>query len=522
MGNLKYLLVILFLTFTLLLGTNTIIYASSADTVNVALGNLGEETHLPWNGSGPRFSYLTPIYDFLVYSEPETGRLLPGLATRWEMSPDAKTWTFWLRQGVQFHENWGELTADDVLYTFERIFDPKSHSGPGRQFRAIVDKIEAPERYKVNFRLKTPLVDMPIAFLANNMQQPIVCKKYIETVGDEKADSHPIGTGPFTIVEHKRGLHVKLKAIENVKEHWRITPQFNNINFLIVPEESTRVAMMRAGEIDLAPISYDSVDTIKESGLKIITIKRSWSPGIKLGGIVEGNPERYNPNNPWADKRVRQALNYAIDKNSIVKNIFHGEASTTGASQILPEWIDIKPYPYDPVKAKELLTEAGYPNGFSINLKTFTQTPGAELPTIGQAVAMYWSGIGLNVKIIPTDYGTLRSEWRGGKATDYAWTLRGLPFPSPVTALSIEHIANASNASFVTKALEAMVNDITKEFDIKKRSEIVRKAGVYIHDEAGAVFLVYADEPYAASKRVEEWKTPPMGALNMEYIKLSK
>jgi len=511
-------LVGLVLSVIIFMGVPSMSSASPADTLTIAMGNFGEETFLPWNGSGPRYCYLTPIYEFLVYLDPESGKLLPGLATKWEVSADGKTWTFWLRQGVQFHEGWGEFTADDVVYTVKRIVSPESRSGPGGQLRGWLDTIEAPERYKIVFRLKIPLADLPTTFLVNNMQFAMVCKKYIETVGDEKANTHPIGTGPYTLVEHKRGISVKLQAIDNVEKHWRIKPQFKNINFLIVPEEATRVAMLKKGEVDLTPISYDSVAAIKTQGLNIISLPRSWAPAIRLGGLVTTDPKRYKPNNPWADKRVRQSLNYAVDKEAIVRSIFRGEAVATGVAQILPEWFDIKPYPYDAVKAKQLLADAGFSNGFNITLKTCTQTPGAELPILGQAVAMYWQQIGLDVKIVPIDYGTLRSEWTGGKALDYAWTLRGLPFNSPATGISIEHTSKAGNASFVTEKTESMINEIMKELDIKRRTAIVKEMGEYLHDEACAVFLTFANEPYGTSKKVGKWTTPPMMPINMEYI----
>src|SRR4030043_944850 len=130
--------------------------------------------------------------------------------------------------------------------------------------------------------------------------------------------------------------------------------------------------MVKAGEIDMAPISFDSIETIKASGLKIVSIPRNWTPVIRLGGLIMTDPKRSNPQAPWADKRVRQALNYAVDKKAIIKNIFKGEASPSGSSVSLADFLDLEPYPYDSRKAKQLLTEAGYPKGFPITLKTFT------------------------------------------------------------------------------------------------------------------------------------------------------
>jgi peptide/nickel transport system substrate-binding protein len=488
----------------------------TTETLTVAFANLGEQTFLPWNGTITRNPYMNPIYDFLTYSEPGTGNIIPGLATRWEMSSDGKTWTFWIRKGIQFQGGWGELTADDVVYTIRRASAPEIQYGTGSQLRGWLDKVEAPEPYKVICHLKTALADFHAASPANTQQLGIVCKKYVETVGDEKANSHPIGSGPYAFIEHKRGSYIKLQARD--EKHWRVIPQFKNINFLLVPEESTRVAMLRTGECDLAPISYDSVDAIKASGLNIISVPKTWAPAIKMGGLVMTDPKRYKASNPWADKRVRQALNYAVDKEAIVRKIFHGEASPIGATQIIPEWYDIKPYPYDPTKAKQLLAEAGYPKGFDITLKTFPSTPGAELPIMGEVAAMYWTQIGLNVKIVPTDWNTVRSEWNSGKSLDYVWTHRGAAFPSSATGVSIEHIAKMAYAAFVTEKTETMVSNIMKELDLNRRSAMVREMGEYLRDEAWAVFIAFANEPYGASKRVGRWPTVPGNIVNMEHI----
>jgi peptide/nickel transport system substrate-binding protein len=520
MKNLKFLMCFMLgvvFTVTMLVDVRAAFPASPIDTLTVAMGSLAEETFLPWNGNPARGSYLTPIFDYLVYAEPETGKVLPGLATRWEMSADGKTWTFWLREGVQFHEGWGEFTADDVVYTMQRAAGPESRSATGVQLRGYMNTVEAPERYKVVFHLKVPLADLPTASLSNVWQIGIICKKYVENVGDEKANSHPIGTGPYTLVQFKRGTSIGLQTIADAEKHWRIKPQFKNINFLIVPEESTRVAMLKTGEVDLAPISYDSIETIKAAGLNIISIPNNWAPAVKWGGLVMTDPKLYKPNNPWADRRVRQALNYAVDKEAIVKTIFHGQAKPAGATQILPEWIEIKPYPYDPAKAKQLLADAGYAKGFPITLKTFVTSPGAELPTIAQAVAMYWQAIGVDVKIVPIDWGTVRAEWMGGKTLDYVWTHRGMPFTSSPSGVNVE-LTTQVYPMFVTEKTVAMASAITRELDLKKRSALVREMGEYVRDEGSAVFLVFASDPYGASKKVGKWPTISGYVVNMEYI----
>ncbi|CAG0940285.1 Periplasmic dipeptide transport protein [Anaerolineae bacterium] len=489
-------------------------------TLNVALSTFESETFLPWNGGVARQSYLLMIYDVLVYSDPKTDQQLPGLAEKWEMSPDGKTWTFFIRKGVQFHEGYGELTADDVKFSFERMIDKTSVGSPAQLLRNIIDKVETPEAYKVVVSLKTPYVGLVGGYLNDtNAGGIIVSKKYVTAVGDEKANAHPIGTGPYTLAEdHKKGGPIKLKTVDGVERHWRLTPDYQNVNFLLVPEEATRVAMLKNGEADVAPISYDSIDTIKSSGLNVVSIPKNWAPLIRFGGIVTTDPKRYDANNPWSKKEVRQALNYAIDRAAIAKSIFKGEATPVGASMPLNVWSDIPAYPYDPAKAKQLLTQAGYPNGFQLPLRTFTANPGAELPTIGEAVALYWKAIGVDVKIVPSDWNTVRGDLLGAKANSYLFVQRGQPFVDFQAGFDLEYDANNMFAIYATPEVIAKYTQVKGELDPKKREQLARDFGLYVKDEATNVFLVFANDPYGVSKKVGQWTSIRMRPQNIESI----
>ena len=489
-------------------------------TLNVALSTFESETFLPWNGGVARQSYLLMIYDVLVYSDPKTDQQLPGLAEKWEMSSDGKTWTFYIRKGVQFHEGYGELTAEDVKYSFERMIDKTSVGSPAQLLRNIIDKVETPEPYKVVVSLKTPYVGLVGGYLNDtNAGGIVVSKKYVTAVGDEKANAHPIGTGPYTLAEeHKKGGPIKLKTADGVEKHWRITPDYQNVNFLLVPEEATRVAMLKNGEADVAPISYDSIDTVKSSGLNVISIPKNWAPLIRFGGIVTTDPKRYDANNPWSKKEVRQALNYAIDRAAIAKTIFKGEATPVGASMPLNVWSDIPAYPYDPAKAKQLLTQAGYPNGFQLPLRTFTANPGAELPTIGEAVALYWKAIGVDVKIVPSDWNTVRGDLLGAKANSYLFVQRGQPFVDFQAGFDLEYDANNMFAIYATPEVIAKYTQVKGELDPKKREQLARDFGLYVKDEATNVFLVFANDPYGVSKKVSQWTSIRMRPQNIESI----
>lgn len=491
---------------------------AAGGTLTVAMSTFSEGTFLPWNGSTGRKFYLDTIYEYLTYLDLKTQEPKPGLAEKWEMSKDGKTFTFWLRKGVQFHEGWGEFTSEDVKYSLERIIDPKAIAGPSSPLRKAIAKVEAPEKYKAVITLNAPDIEFVGGYLSNGLIVPMVCKKYVSEKGDEVANAHPIGTGPYTLAEYKKGVSIKLRIVGGVEKHWRVRPEFQTITFLAVPEESTRVAMLKTGEADLAPINYDSIPAVKAAGLKLISVHQNWGPVIRMGGLAAKFP---NPAVPWAKKEVRQALNYAVDKNAIVKGIFHGEAASAGVDFPAPEFVGIAPYPYDPQKAKKLLADAGYPNGFDLTLRTFTTTPGAELPVIAEAVAMQWQAVGVRVKIVPTDWTSLRGAWTTGKATDVAWTHRGLAFSSALAGLQAAFITPSVFASYSNAETDKQVGEIEKELDPKKRAVLCKKMGEYLRDEAANVYLVLANEPFGASKNVGSWPALSQQVTNIDLISRS-
>ena len=490
-------------------------------SLTVALSTLEAETFLPWNGGGGRTPYLELIYEYLVYLDPETEEPTPGLATSWEMSDDGMSWTFEIREGVPFHEDWGEVTAEDVAYSIEKIISEESIAGPAGSMRKLIESVEAADTYTAVVHMLVPFPELVRGYLTDANQTVIVCKEYVESVGEEEANLHPIGTGAYTLAEeHQQAQPVVLKVVEGVENHWRVTPEFETITFLNVPEEATRVAMLLAGEVDLAPISYDSIETIEAAeGLHIASVPRNWSPLIRFGGIMdpEVNPDLYVAENPWNDLKVRQALNYAVDKEAIAKEIFHGQAEPGGSSMPVPPFFDLEPYPYDLDKAKDLLAEAGYPDGFPITLKTFTTNPGAELPLIGEAVALYWEAIGLDVTINQTDWGTVRGEWTGGQALDYVWTHRGLAFGDPLTALNTDFGLNPFT-TYATADTMAMLTELGEEFDAEARDQLAWDMATYVRDQATGVFLVFANEPYGASEQVGNWPTIRTRPQNIDLI----
>ncbi len=298
----------------------------------------------------------------------------------------------------------------------------------------------------------------------------------------------------------------------DLANHWRVNPDFETVTFKAVPEESTRVAMLQTEEADIAPISFDSIPSIREKGIEIVSAQKTWSPVVRLGGLVLNDENRSNPDAPWADVKVRQAMNYAVDKQTIIDELFQGEATVAASDTPVTAWDSVEPYPYDPEMARKLLAEAGYGDGFDITLKTFTTTPGAELPLMAEAVALYWNDVGINTTIEPVDWPALRSQWTEGKATDFVWTHRGFPFANPANGLEAGFVSDSLFASYASDELDAMIDDYAAEQDLDLREEKLTAIGQYLRDQAAAVFIALANEPYGVGSKVESWP------INTSYV----
>ncbi|MFZ2102650.1 MAG: ABC transporter substrate-binding protein [Oricola sp.] len=506
---------------TTVLGTVTMSAgAFAADgTLTIAIPTFSEQTMVPWAGSGQRKTYLDLVYEYLVYLDKD-GSAEPGLAESWEMSNEGKTWTFHIRAGVPFSGGHGEVTAQDVKFSIERLIAEDSRAGPASTMRRIIDTIDTPDDRTVVVNLKAPDFLLDVGYFGEAQQLGIVSKAYIEEVGEDAATAAPVGTGPYMLKNSVDGSEIALTLRDDIEpgSHWRVNPEFAEVVFKAVPEEATRVAMLRAGEADIAPIAFDSIPGLKDAGIRIVSAEKTWSPVIRLGGVVQTDPKRYDPDLPWADVRVRQAMNYAIDKQTIIAELFQGEGSVANADTPVQAWNGIEPYPYDPEKAKQLLAEAGYPDGFEMKLKTFTTTPGAELPLMAEAASLYWADVGINATIEPSDWPTVRSAWTSGEAMDFAFTHRGFPFPNPENGVEAGFSTRSLFASYTSADLEEMLSGLAGETDPARRKEKLTDIGQYLRDEAAAVFMVLANEPYGVGPRVDDWGITTSYVYNFDQV----
>jgi peptide/nickel transport system substrate-binding protein len=321
------------------------------------------------------------IFDTLVLRDKQM-KLVPGLAEAWTAIDDT-TWEFKLRHGVKFH-NGEDFDAESVKFTIDRVLDPAAKS-PTLSYIRTVSSVEVIDPYTV--RIKTNGPDPLLPTRMSRYPAYMVPPKYVKEVGNDVFATKPVGTGPYKFVEFIPDQHVILEAN---KDYWRGTPSIEKVTWRAIPDGTARITALLTGEVDLienvpvdiAPMVKDSPDTdllqVKNGGLTIY-----------LGLVMNEKP--------LDNVKVRQALNLAIDRQSIVTNILQGMASPRG-TQVGPADFGYKDIPvpaFDPAKAKALLAEAGFPDGFSIKMQsTHRYMKDSE---VAQAIAQQFGDIGVKI-----------------------------------------------------------------------------------------------------------------------------
>lgn len=382
-----------------------LVHAGEAQrTLRYATGSFGEESLDPTTTAiTASLGLAGPLWDWLTQVD-ASGKLSAGLALSWKASSDGLAWTFELRPGVKFHDG-TEMTAEDVRFTLMEGFRrPKAKSSRTRQFRKGIKSVQVLDRYTVKVETASPWPTFPYDVSNQPGIEGIVLpKQYIERVGWDGFAQKPVGTGPWKFKRHEVGNFVEFDAVET---HWKHTPQFSSLRIFLVPEAATRLAMLKTGQVDIARISLDDVPQVQSSGFEIAEDPQPTSVRIHLYGTYEDNA------GPLRDARVRQALNLAINRAELVETLFHGKGKPAGVFPASPISIgfpaELKPYPYDPQRARDLLAEAGYPNGFTIRLFSLPTGGFAQYQQLAEVVAGYWEAIGVRTTIVPTDIGAFR------------------------------------------------------------------------------------------------------------------
>jgi len=417
--------------------------------------------------TGTQFMVTMALHDAMLKPMPGNP-MAPSLAESWTASPDGLTYEFKLRRGVTFH-NGDPVTAEDVKFTFERY---KGLSAAQLKERVRAVEVLDPER--VRFVLKQPWPDF-LAFYGTLATGAgwIVPKKYIERVGDAGYRAAPVGAGPYKFVSFTPGVDVTFEAYE---KYWRKVPNVKRIVLKMVPEETTRLAMLKRQEADVAfsvtgPLAEEMRNT---PGL---TLKPTMIPSIFF--VVF--PDQWDPKSPWADRRVRLAANYAINRQAI------NQAETLGFSRIttsiVPHRFDFawpSPlYAHDPARAKQLLAEAGYPNGFDSG-DFFTDN---VTVSVVEAIANDWRIAGIRAKVRPMERASFFGQFREKKLRGTLLAFIGV-HGNAATRLDTFVGGGGVYTQGVYPDIEGLMKEQRSELDRKKREGTLHRIQQLVHEKA--------------------------------------
>jgi peptide/nickel transport system substrate-binding protein len=412
------------------------------------------------------------IFSGLTTYDGETGEIVPDLATSWESS-DNKTWTFKLREGVKFQQGYGDFTAADVIYSFNRIKDPATASPYAAELSGIVS-MEAPDPYTLIIELDAPNGNF-LHTVANYHQGQIVSQKAIEEAGDQ-VRWKPIGTGPYYLDSIDVSSQIVLKRHE---DYYKGPAPIETIVFNIIKDEATATIALRNGEVDLMMRANqeENLATLKAEGFTMNSVMNY------AAVIAVLNPEF----EPFAKPQVRKAMAHAVDYAAITQAI--SPSLTQPHHSLLMPWMDvytedIATYEFDPEKAKALLAEAGYPDGFTFkNLGTSAQ----GVTELQQFQIDYLSQVGINMEMELVDTPTFNQRRNAG---EFDMASRLLPAVNPDMILfSFLHpdnmVPNGLNgARYNNPEVTSLLEAARAEPDKAAAFELYKKVQQIVADEA--------------------------------------
>ena len=413
------------------------------------------------------FMFLYALHDALF--KPMPGKsMAPSLAQSWSMSPDGLVYEFVLRKGVKFHND-EPVTAEDVKFSFERY--------RGISAKALKDRVAAIEILdpgRVRFRLKQPWPDF-MTFYATPATGAgwIVPKKYVEKVGEDGFKKAPIGAGPYRFVSFNPGVELVVEAFNG---YWRKTPSVKRLVFKAVPDITTRLAMLKRGEADIA---YAVSGEIGEEVRRTPGLTLRPTPFVSAHWLVF--LDQWDPGSPWHDRRVRLAANYAVDRQAVNQAATLGFSKITGS--IIPTSFDFywQPpvYPYDPARAKQLLAEAGYPKGFDAG--DFWCDAGVT--EYSEPVLNYLQAVGIRTRLRPLERAGFLKAYQEKKLKNIVYGLSGV-FGNAATRIEAFTVSSGIYAYGGYPDIDGLFREQAVELDRKKREAILHRIQQLIHEKA--------------------------------------
>ncbi len=499
---------------------NTLVYGRGADSISLDPSQATD---------GESHKVSKEVFDTLVEYKKETTEVQPGLAESWETSSDGKTWTFHLRKGVKFQDG-TDFNADAVAFNFNRWMDPKDPTHKGGDFSYysymfggfkgdaghVIKAVTAVDPNTVKFELNKPQGPFlnNLAMESFGIASPTAVKK------DPVAfNQHPVGTGPFTFVSWKKNDSI---VLEKNKDYWQAgKPKLDKIIFRSIPDNAARFTALQSGDIDIMDgMNPDDAAVVKgNSNLQLFE-----QQGMNVAYLAFNTTKK-----PFDNVKVRQAINYAVNKQAIIKNFYAGmaEPAINPIPKVMWGYNDqVKDYEFNLAKAKELLKEAGYPDGLTIDFYAM-QDPRPYMPN-GKKIAEYvqqdLAKIGVKTNIISYEWSTYKERVENGEAqmAFFGWIGdNGDPDNFLYVLLDKDNTRTpgAGNIAFYkNNQLHDILIQAQALTDQKQRTELYKQAQTIIKADAPWVPLVHATVPLAAKKDVTGFFPHPTGIYDLREV----
>lgn len=499
-----------------------LIFARGGDSVSLDFSSVTD---------GESSRVTKQIYETLIEFDADSFDLGPGLATEWDVDEDGLVYTFKLREGVKFHDG-TDFNAEAVKINFERWADPEhpfafkeegyTYSVYGQQFGGykgdpghVIEEINVLGDYEIQFVLNNQLgsflQNMGMTYFA------ITSPAALEEHGS-RINENPVGTGPFKFVSWTRDDTIVLEKFE---DYWQEgLPKLDRVIFKVIPDNSARLTALRSGEVDLIDgLNPDDLPTIEADGSLALFDRAPNNIGY-LGFQVEKEP--------FNNKLVRQAINHAINKEDLIFALYGGRAEAA-KNPFPPGYLGyndaITPYDYNPERAKELLAEAGYPDGFEFDLWTMpVARPYMPDPErAAEALQADLAQIGVKANIVTMEWATYLEKTALGEQEMYmlGWSgVNGDPDYFLSNLLHSSAIGGGNRSFYSNPEVDALLDEAKTTHDPEVRAELYKKAQEIIHEDAPKVNLVHSIPSVAGSARVKNYVAHPSTSETLVHVEL--
>ena len=506
-------------------------------TLTVGQTDLGPFTGHPALAGNPQMFVMqtAPVGESLLTINSDL-TTAPMLAKSWVISEDGTTWTFRLEEGVQFHKGYGEMTAEDIIYSMQQFGAEGSLHPRASNIRGIWDNEDGHARaiddYTVEVNTGEPWSEVPVNEILTSPGGAgtwIISKKQTDELGAEEATGQISATGSWDLVEFSTGEFWKMEA---VADHWRKTPHFAEMYFREIPEESSRIAGFQTGNLDTTEIRFYALSLIQEvEGAEVMRLPGGGESALTFYGQyyigigTENQQPGYDPDLPWVSAdpditsaeweravKVRTALSIAIDRQGIVDTLLQGYGSPAvlwDFGQYEDTWLPPEMrWGYNPERARQLLAEAGYPDGFSITLTPSLRGGPVEVESC-QAIANMWGDIGVDVKFQRLPYTTLRSSLIGRTyqgSTCHAGGIRLEPGQGFSGMLSQLHHSAVWNRGVEHPWLDDKVSQHIAEVNTERRRALAIEIATFLFENAiTGIGLYNFDVVWPVGPRIQPW-----------------